>query len=386
MSHKTKIIGVLCLSVAFIYAATATVDAQDSTKKYPKENEIWALRPGYQFTNVEAAYARSCVAFAEAQLYSPTTVQLSWDALQIARFNLAKADPVNPPLTPFAYVSLSGGSTTPPTPLPGPDPVVGPPGPQGPPGPIGLTGQTGPQGDQGPIGPTGPTGPAGPQGNIGPIGLTGPAGPVGPTGPIGPAGPQGPQGPSGSNTNDLARIQQLESTVTSLTAVVDEINDLNLRPAPNPNPFPTNGPITGETVIPTGATVLVAGSNPVTLLANGTASGIATPAKATDPAHVIIPWDGVTKTSAQLRYGNTGLLFNVYDASNAAPSQVELSLNGGPWVISRGTIYMPLGLVDGYYQIRAVSWRPGVASYPWQTIYLKRTTFADGSVSWTWYQ
>lgn len=120
-----------------------------------------------------------------------------------------------------SWVADGGITSSPSTPLVGPQGPPGPVGPQGPIGAQGLPGPKGSQGTEGPVGPAGPSaagppgpigpmgppgaagtigppGPPGPTGNTGPVGETGAIGSTGPVGPMGPVGPEGPQGPPGT--------------------------------------------------------------------------------------------------------------------------------------------------------------------------------------------
>ena len=74
---------------------------------------------------------------------------------------------------------------------------------------------------------------------------------------------------------------------------------------------------------------------------------------------------------------------NLYDNTprGPVPQWVEYSLNGGPWLGSRGTVYLPTTIADGTYQVRVVSWPAAGDSYPWPPVYLTR---AGGS--WTTYR
>jgi hypothetical protein len=143
-----------------------------------------------------------------------------------------------------------------------------------------------------------------------------------------------------------------------------------------------------EPPIPAGATVMALGTNAVTISANGTASGVATPAAVPVAGHTMIPWDGTSHGSPAIQYGNTLLALNLWanTPTGPVPEQLEASLNGGPWAASRGTIYVPNGLPDGTYQIRIVSWPAAGNSSPWQPLYVRRTTAAGGQVQWSWYQ
>jgi len=143
-----------------------------------------------------------------------------------------------------------------------------------------------------------------------------------------------------------------------------------------------------EPPVPAGATVMALGTTSVAISPSGTASGAANPAAVPVTGHTMIPWDGATRASPTVQYGNTQLALNLWEntPSGPVPEQIECSLNGGPWVASRGTIYVPMGLPDGIYQIRVVSWPAAGDSHPWQPLYVKRTTMAGGQVQWSWYQ
>jgi len=143
-----------------------------------------------------------------------------------------------------------------------------------------------------------------------------------------------------------------------------------------------------EPPIPAGATVMTLGTSPVTIAGNGTASGVANPAAVSVTGHTMIPWDGTSRGSPAVQYGNTLLALNLWanTPTGPVPEQIEASLNGGPWAAERGTIYVPNGLPDGTYQVRIVSWPAAGNSSPWQPLYIRRTTAAGGQVQWSWYQ
>lgn len=209
-----------------------------------------------------------------------------------------------------------------------------------------------------------------PTGNAGPAGPPGPQGPAGPAGAQGPIGPQGPQGAAGAAGAPgapgvtPAEIQELREAVAGILALLAET------PAPSTPP----------------AATLTAGTDAVTF--TGTVpGGVANPAAAPVEGHAVVLWDGISRTSPTLVYGDSSLVLNLYEntASGPVPMQVEYSLNGGPWLASRGSVYVPLTLADGTYQIRVVSWPSSGTSMPWPPVYVRRAT-VNGAATWSAYR
>ncbi len=163
---------------------------------------------------------------------------------------------------------------------------IGPAGPVGPQGPKGDSGPQGPKGDAGAAGPqgapgsTGDTGATGPQG---PVGAPGPKGDTGATGPQGDTGAPGPTGPAGITTAYTStrlilgavalNVPQAGEYFVSGQVVAqnaDPVNSGSIRcfirgngyPAPgyeSPN-FDQSLPATGDSIVPTEATLSVSGT------------------------------------------------------------------------------------------------------------------------------
>lgn len=189
-------------------------------------------------------------------------------------------------------------------------------------------------------------------GTAGPPGPTGPQGPIGPQGPQGIQGPPGPTGPAGVTP---AEIQELREAIAGILALIQ-----------------TEAPPSPPT--PPAAATLSAGTTPVTVSSSGP-SGAPNPDAAPVTGHAIVAWDTISRTSPTLAYGASSLVLSLFDntPSGPVPQFVEYSLDGGPWLGSRGTVYLPTALPDGTHQVRVVSWPAAGDSYPWPPVYLVKT-------------
>lgn len=91
-----------------------------------------------------------------------------------------------------------------------------------------------------------------------------------------------------------------------------------------------------------------------------------------------LPADPLVRTSAVLAAGdNFALPFMLYDNTTAGPipQELEFSLDGGPWLVTRSGRIVVDG-PDGDYQVRVVSWPASGESHPWPPMLLTRRTIA----------
>lgn len=185
------------------------------------------------------------------------------------------------------------------------------------------------------------------------------AGIPGPQGPTGPPGPQGPPGTPGRDADpslsqafaelrvsyaDLATsLAELRVSLEEIRAALhDEPPPVVAPPAPPPPPpAPVDPP---ATVPPMVAGTLVAGTAPDT----------PNPAPASVEGHFRLAAGEVGAASVTLAWPGGQNALNLWEYGR--PQQVELSLDGGPWLAARSGIVSVPPLAAGRHVVRVVAW------------------------------
>ena len=135
-------------------------------------------------------------------------------------------------------------------------------------------------------------------------------------------------------------------------------------PTPAPAPPAPSVPPAGPVVL--GDVTLVRGD------------GAAPQPAAVDVAgHEMLPvWDdasGPRPPAVRLSWDASELVLNLYDRPRATPTQIEFSLDGGPWAVARyGRVIVP-DLGPGTYQVRCVAYPPAGRSWVMDPVLLERT-------------